>query len=127
MSNRTTAQPVTRLYRIVVDRWPTDDGQPWLRFIANPYSGAYGTDYDEPGQEWFRRLVDFDTSPVAGKITEEFGAGDNDQGETLGWILPDPKRRHYLSGSAAKRWVERARLLGAEARVIVSDPVTWAA
>ena len=110
-----------RVYRIVVKKWPTDDGRAWPRVVSNSYSHspAYGpNDIEDDGMAWLRGLRDEDTL-----LQFEMNRDLND--EVIGWVLPATQRRHYISRTAAKKWCERAHTLGAECHFIESEPVAW--
>lgn len=121
-----------RLYKIVVDKWPTDDGKPWPVFVD-----AVLPD-DRPNETWLRRpqpwmwpLIYDDFSGM-----EEFVVSKGDdqyaEYEVLGWVLPSPTmgpkrsgRRYWHSRSAALNWIKAAAKWGAEAHLVASDPITW--
>lgn len=117
-----------KVYRITVTTWPTEDGGPWPRFIAGP--GTRITDPDDPVQfedefPWFEKLPD--------DVKAEFSAGDAehtwDYGSVnegvIGWVLPSRTRRHFLSASAAREWVRKARLLGATVTLETAEVGDW--
>lgn len=116
MTHRTTY-----VYRVVVTKWPTPDGQPWPRFIkpgddAGWVSG-YWKDDNEPCP-W----VPFDSeggwpNGLSHRIDEhaiEGLYGTVKESVLLGMVLPDPRRKTWFAKHAAEAWVRDARLLGAE-------------
>ena len=109
-----------RVYRVTVTHWPTDDGNPWPRFIATDSGDPSGAPFvdDLP---WFAKHAeaDSDAEREFGRHTDTYG-GDLD-----GYVLPRTTRRHWLSRSAAEDWARQARLLGAEVTVEASEPVRW--
>lgn len=91
----------TRVYRIEVTHWPTDDGKPWSRFYG---PGAAVPDNEVPG--WLQALVDAamplirayrDPTPL-GRVAAHI-RWDDDRDEFHGVLLPKPKRVNYLSAS----------------------------
>jgi hypothetical protein len=115
------------VYRIVVDRWPTDDGKPWARF--------YGPSAAAPHHEipdWLAALVDAamplryayrdlsDLGRVASRIRY-----DDDREIFQGVLMPKPHRVHYLSASGAHELARDMQAFGAVARVTRSKAVEW--
>lgn len=115
-----------RVYRIVVDSWPTPDGEPWARY--------YGVNAAVPNHaipEWLTpRLESAKASPWN---VWERTAGDRiiarikrDEADDISAVLmPKPKRRNYLSASGASELAKDMRAFGAEVRVIASEPIVW--
>ena len=102
-----------RLYKIIVDHWPTDDGKPWPRFI-NAALPNEAQPWQTPVPDWALPLVYEDFSGM-----EEFAryTGDNSgwgpPEEIQGWVLPSPnagpyRLRDWRSKKAAERWIAEA-------------------
>lgn len=102
--------------------WPTPDGRPWPRVVANPHSSHPAYNAPRLGEDatlaWLVPLLD------AG-VLDEFELDRDLGGEVVGWLLPLTGRRHYLSGRAALEWRRRASLLGARVTVTTSEPVRF--
>ena len=111
-----------RVYRVTVTRWPTDDGQPWPRFISAQPDDPSGAPCVED-LPWLTERVkpDSDAERKFGRFADYFGGTS----ECYGYVLPKTTRRHYFSRAAAEAWAADARLLGAEVTVEASEPVTW--
>ena len=116
-----------RVYRIVVDEWPTEDGHPWARF--------YGPDAAVPNHlvpGWLTPLVEAalprlntyrdlsDLGRIAARIRY-----DDDRDELRGVLMPKPKRVNYLSASGVSELAADMRAFGAKVRVLRSEPVVW--
>jgi hypothetical protein len=116
-----------KVYRIVIDSWPTDDGEPWARYYGD---NTAVPNHVIPG--WLRPLLEQavphmyryrDGTPllrVANRLKY-----DDDREHLAGVIMPLPKRVTYVSASGVKELARDMRAFGAEVRVIASDPITW--
>lgn len=112
-----------KVYRILVTHWPTDDGQPWPRFVS-----ALAPDevdpWQHPVQPWMLPLVYEDFSGM-----DEFRRDHPDPGDNtpIGWVMPNPRgaTKLWLSRSSAVKWMDAAEQWGAVCRLIESDPITW--
>lgn len=124
----------SKVYRIVVTKWPTPDGSPWPRFISPSSttidgwdSAAYPGDPNATEQKWVpfsseggwpneleHRIRTYDIGSMYGVL---------EQGILSGMVLPG-ERRTFLSRTAAEAWVHDARLLGAECHIEVGD-ILW--
>lgn len=119
-----------RVYRIVVDSWPTPDNQPWARFYGD---GAASPNHDFPAwlkpilavgveayDRWHRQ--DSPAKRIAERLKMDDRTGDY---ELMGVLMPKPKRRNYLSASGASELAKDMRAFGAEVRIVTSEPVVW--
>lgn len=101
-----------RIARVTVTSWPTPNGHAWWSWVEN--DGGELSD-------WLESLPR--------EVTQDFEVTECATGPcyVMGWKLPRPDRRHYLSPAAARRWAADARRLGAIVDVELSDPVVWSA
>lgn len=106
------------IYRIVVTKWPTDDGKPWPRWIE--------PDEEEEGWMVKHPPKPSDATPLPwvpmhpqGGIPNELEHRARYSGneELIGFVMPSPFKRHYLQRAAALQWCKEARLLGAECHI----------
>lgn len=110
----------TRAYRLVVESWPTPDGEPWQRTygltgndgpIPEWLSGYVETILRTPWQERDWRLYD--------RIKEDV---DRD---TMGVLMPVPRRKVMLSASGTHSLARHMRAFGAVVHVHRSRPIDW--
>ena len=114
-----------RIYRVTVIKWPTDDGEPWPRYISAKPDYPDGSPF-AGDLEWFAEHAKpgSDAETKFGRFTDHlYGSG----GECYGYVLPKTGRRHYLSRAAAESWAAAARFFGAEVAIEASEPVRWPA
>ena len=115
-----------RVYRIVVESWPTPDGEPWARYygqgsaVPNHIIPAWlmerlETATESPWNVWGRTAGD--------RIIDRTKRDDAD--DIAGVLMPLPKRRNYLSAAGVSELAKDMRAFGAEVRVIASEPVAW--
>lgn len=133
-----------RVYRIVVDSWPTPDGRPWCRFYGYDAQHAgrlidpYDDSYDEDIPEWLEKRIAWAREQTHGalrgtymvtpyadpfRIIERLREGDADW--QLGVLMPKRHRVNYLSASGARELARDMRAFGAQVRVLRSEPVVW--
>lgn len=109
------------VYRIIVDEWPTPDGEPWARLYGPAYN-TYGREDDvlQPAvPEWLlERVCRSRDWRVLNRVIED------DHGE-VSVVMPKPKRKHYLSASGAHELARNMEAFGAKVRVQRSKPVEW--
>jgi hypothetical protein len=117
-----------RVYRLIVESWPTPDGEPWARIYGE---GIAVPNHHIP--EWLTPLLDDasrhcydynDGTPI--KRVAARMRWDDDRDECTQVLMPVPKRAHYLSGPGAHRVAKDMRAFGAVVRVERSEPVMWA-
>lgn len=124
-----------RVYRIVVESWPTLDGEPWARFYGEgaavpndeipewlePYIAKGFAAYGHWSYLWNRKATD------EGRIAERLRVHEGWGGEEYpaAVLMPKPKRKHYLSASGASELAADMRAFGAVVRVEKSAPVSW--
>ena len=112
----------TDVYRIVVTKWPTPDGQPWPRFVL-PEPVAWMPRCSLADHPWLAALVETHAALVESEF-EKFHEAQNGEYVTDGWLLPGKPRPTYVSRYAAEEWVRRALFLGAEAH-IETGRIAW--
>jgi hypothetical protein len=142
------------VYRIVVESYPTEDGQPWDRY----YTLDYENEYAREAPDWLRAKIEHAlTTPPWGdkenlekwleagkgsaKLTsahdaeriierlrikgEQYRGHDVASDEPTGVVMPKPWRKHYLSGSGGHALVNDFNAFGAVARLERSQKVLW--
>lgn len=122
-----------RVYRIVVDSWPTPDGQPWERCYGPKYqhydhmNGHSGAD-DVP--EWVREVITrahYPSEPEGWRVLKRCDDIPEDAtGASVSVVMPKPVRKNFLSASGAHELARDMRAFGAQVRVLRSEPVVWA-
>lgn len=118
-----------RLYKIVVESWPTDDGKPWPRFIDAKDQGPWSN----PIPDWAEPLIgdDLDGMEEFARHTGSAGGPWEPPDEVMGWVMPNPSagprggRRYWHNKAAAEKWIADARKWGAKAHLVTSDPIAW--
>jgi hypothetical protein len=117
------------LYRIVVDTWPTPDGQPfdkqppadYARAIdawSNPNAAADCPDW-MAGIDWGERVREpGESEPLPGVwlITPD---------RRTAFTVPAHRRAHYLNPTAARTALAALQAWGAHGHIERSDPITW--
>lgn len=111
------------IYRIVVTKWPTDDGKPWPRWIEPDEEGE-GWVFKHPNNPSVIIPLPWIAMHPQGGIPSELeyrarysGSSYFGDEELVGFVMPSPLKRHYLKRSAAMKWCEEASLLGAECHI----------
>lgn len=114
------------VYRVVVTRWPDWCPDGWERVYSDvdrypPFGPDFEGDPTPDVPDGLRTIAD------SGALPSDFPSHrhtepvyPDDERETDRWqviMCPRRDRAHWLSGSAAFRWVRHARALGAEAHV----------
>lgn len=119
------------VYRIVVDSWPTPNGQPWARIYGSPHGQRYdhlnGFDDSMCGEEipkWLEATINGAQGPESWRILSRV-VEDVDRDLRMGVVMPKPNRKHYLSASGAHALARDMRAFGAAVRVLRSKPVEW--
>lgn len=133
-----------RVYRIVVESWPTPDGEPWKRIYGSPHGETYdhlnGFDESRCGPDipdWLSEQIRWAQTqgPCRNVTLTPYAAPwrvldrlveDTDRDVLMGVVMPKPNRKHYLSAAGAHELVRDMRAFGAVARVERSQPVEWA-
>ena len=132
MADRTPVR-VQRLYRLVVESWPTPDGRP----------------FDYQADEFWEQIADAFHNPNDANPLPEWLAGcpleewlDDPGGswepphrafirgcyyESAGLVVPVLGRRHWQTRHAAETKAAEFRRWGCAVRVDASDPITWGA
>lgn len=120
-----------RVYRIVVDEWPTPDGKPWARVYGYPH-GLPGYDHlngyedaNEEIAEWLEAVIENPTAHGDSWRVLDRVVYDTDRDLLLGVVMPKPNRKNYLSASGASELAKAMTAFGASVRVLRSNPVTW--
>lgn len=107
-----------RVYRIVVDEWPTPDGKPWDRAYG---PSAYGLTEGQEIPEWLEECVGRSHDwRVLTRVQH-----DDRTDEIALIVLPLPKRTNYLSASGVSELIANMQAFGAKARAVASKPVEW--
>lgn len=105
-------------YRLVVEEWPTPDGQPWKRWY-----GLGG----EPIPSWLTERIDairrMHWRERDWRLYDRIK--EHEDGETLSVLMPVPRRKLVLSASGANSLARHMRAFGAVVRVERSMPITW--
>lgn len=124
------SRPIRHVYRIVVTKWPTEDGRPWPRWIepnedhtgwiARPYHGAP----QSTPLPWLAWMHPQGGIPDELEHRARYGEAYVGDGDLYGFLMPPTTKRYYLSRAAAERWCMEARLLGAECH-IETGRVEW--
>ena len=116
------------VHRIEITQWPTDDGLPWARFYG---PGTASPNHLVPS--WLQALID-EARPHQWRFAVNRGPldriadrirWDDDRDEFIGVLMPQPKRRNYLSASGVSELAADMRAFGAEVVVQRSEPVRW--
>ena len=140
------------VYRIIVESWPTPDGEPWERYYG---TGRWRHDEVEGVPEWLQPLIewvqgippwsreDVELNEWLAKAPDErsrrlgrsqaahvferlrFVQGLDGKQHLRGVVMPKPHRKNFLSASGGHQLVNAMNAFGAVARIERSKKVAW--
>ena len=122
---------IQRLYRVVVDAWPTPDGLPLDRQEDEFWNDISYAFYNpsaadaKPWPEWLGDITDWfdDPGDCWSPPSRAYKAGH--YCEDAGLVVPILRQRLWRQRAAAERKAADLRTWGCVVRVEASDPITW--
>jgi hypothetical protein len=116
------------LYRIVVDTWPTPDGQPFDKQPAHAYAQAIDAWHGGRGTpehiawmsriDWAKHLARWQQpDPLPGVWFVDT--------EGRRFTVPQHRRAHFLNPTGARTALSTLQSWGAHGHIERSDPITW--
>jgi hypothetical protein len=114
------------LYRIVIDTWPTPDGQPFDRQPATAYAQAIKSWHDDSGDTLFPAWMErIDWSLHLKRYGDPLPGVWMSTRDDIVFTVPAHRRAHFLSPTAARDTLARLQAWGAHGHIERSDPITW--